>query len=328
MACYIVTGGAGFIGSHISTALVARGDSVRVVDDLSSGKLENLSHLQVGPLGSGASVEFVQASVTDAEAVRKAFEVPLETEETPRGVFHEAAQVSVPQSVAEPERSYAVNVMGTLNVLEACKQHGVKRCVFAASAAAYGASEEVPKCETMPTDPCSPYASGKLAGEELLRVWARLADMHTVALRYFNVFGPRQADDSPYTGVIAIFARRLIDKKPITIFGDGEQTRDFVFIDNVVSANLLAMDADAASGKVMNIGTGVRVSLHQLYEAMCEYLGSDQKPSYGEARTGDVRHSLASIDRAQTLLEYEPQVHWKVGLGRTLDWYKQGSGTG
>ena len=314
---YLVTGGAGFIGSHLATALVARGDTVRVLDDLSGGSRENLAHLEVGELGSGAPVEFVQGDVAEGDELARAVE-------DCRGVFHEAAQVSVPRSIEAPERSYAVNVTGTLRVLEAARATGANRVVFAASSAAYGNSETLPKEESMPTEPLSPYASGKLAGEHLLAVWARAYGMHTCALRYFNVFGPRQADDSPYTGVIAIFARALLEGRPVTIFGDGEQTRDFTFVDNVVQANLAAMDADSIEpGQVVNVGGGERISLNELYRAMAEMIGVDRDPNYAEERAGDVRHSLASLERAKALLAYEPEVDWRTGLAETVAWYRE-----
>lgn len=312
---YLVTGGAGFIGSHLATALVQRGDRVRVLDDFSSGRAANLAHLTVGALGSGAPVEVLRGDIVDAEVCRRAVVGA-------RGIFHEAAQVSVPGSVEDPVRSYDVNVNGTLRLLEAARAAGVRRVVFAASSAAYGNSEELPKHEGMVPVPLSPYASGKVAGEHLLRVWASCYGMHTVALRYFNVFGPRQADDSPYTGVIAIFARALLEGRVPTIFGDGGQTRDFTYIDNVVAANLLAVDRDLPPGSIVNVGTGQRISINQLYRAMCERLKMPCEPSYLPPRNADVLHSVASIERAKRVLGYEPKIDWKTGLARTVDWYQ------
>lgn len=314
---YLVTGGAGFIGSHLATALVQRGDRVRVLDDFSSGRDTNLAHLPVGAAGSGAAVEVVRGDVVDAEACKRAVAGV-------RGIFHEAAQVSVPASVEDPVRSYDVNVNGTLRLLEAARAAGVGRVVFAASSAAYGESEELPKHEAMLPAPLSPYASGKVAGEHLLRVYASCYGMHTVALRYFNVFGPRQADDSPYTGVIAIFARALLEGRAPTIFGDGGQTRDFTYVDNVVAANLAAMDRDLAPGTVCNVGGGERISLLELFEAMAALLHVDVRPRFGPERPGDVRHSLASLDLARRTLGYEPLVPWREGLARTLAWYRSG----
>jgi UDP-glucose 4-epimerase len=314
---YLVTGGAGFIGSHLTTALVERGDRVRVLDDFSSGRDANLAHLGVGAHGSGAPVEVLRGDIVDAEVCRLAVVGA-------RGVFHEAGQVSVPGSVEDPVRSYDVNVNGTLRLLEAARSAGVKRVVFAASSAAYGNSDELPKHEGMLPAPLSPYASGKVAGEHLLRVWASCYGMHTVALRYFNVFGPRQADDSPYTGVIAIFARALLEGRVPTIHGDGGQTRDFTYIDNVVAANLAAMDRDVESGSVFNVGAGERISLLELFRAMAELLGVDVEPKFGPERAGDVRHSLASLERARQALGYAPKVSWREGLARTLAWYRSG----
>ena len=316
MGLYLVTGGAGFIGSHLVQGLVDRGHRARVLDDLSTGNRDNLAGFDLGGVGTGSPVEFSQGSVTDARAVRSVCEGV-------DGIFHEAAQVSVPQSITRPESSYEINVMGTLRLLEAARETGVKRVVFAASSAAYGNSETLPKIETMPNDPRSPYASGKIAAEHLLRVWGEVHELKTVCLRYFNVFGPRQADDSPYTGVIAIFARALLEGRAPTIYGDGEQTRDFTYIDNVVAANLAAMEADIAPGTVINIGAGERITLNDLYGAMTEILGTPIAPSYAKERAGDVRHSLADLGRAKELLGYEPAVTWREGLEKTLSWYRQ-----
>lgn len=307
MAQYLVTGGAGFIGSHLVRALLARGDRVRVLDDLSTG----------GPRTWPASrSSSVRGSIVDPAACEAACAGIA-------GVFHEAAQVSVPRSVQAPRESYQINVMGTLNVLEACRAAGVKRVVFAASSAAYGDTAELPKVETMTPRPLSPYASGKLAGEDLLRVYGSLYGMRTVALRYFNVFGPRQVDDSPYTGVIAIFARALLEGRRATIFGDGAQSRDLTYIDNVVAANLAAMERDLEPGTVVNVGAGERVTILEIYRAMAELVGSDLEPVFGPVRAGDVRDSLASIERARALLGYAPRVGWREGIARTVAWYRE-----
>ncbi len=307
MPHYLVTGGAGFVGSHLVHALLARGDQVRVLDDLSTGRAENLP-------ASGA--ELVKGSITDPAACRRACAGV-------DGVFHQAAQVSVPRSVEAPLESYRINVMGTLQVLEACRENGVRRVVFAASSAAYGDAPELPKVETMPARPLSPYASGKLAGEELLRVYGELHGMRTVSLRYFNVFGPRQADDSPYTGVIAIFARALLENRRAKIFGDGAQTRDLTYVDNVVAANLAAMQRELPAGIVINVGTGERVSVLDVYREMARALGSELEPQHAPPRAGDVRDSLADIRRARELLGYVPQMHWREGLARTVAWYRE-----
>ena len=320
MALYLVTGGAGFIGSHLTEALVGRGDRVRVLDDFSSGQMSNLAGLETGSFGSGAPVEILEGDIVDAKLCQRAAEGVT-------GVLHEAAQVSVPRSVEDPVRSYAVNVTGTLNLLEAARSAGASRFLMAASSAAYGDSEELPKHEGMIPAPLSPYASGKVAGEHLLRVYGSCYDMTTVALRYFNVFGPRQADDSPYTGVIAIFVRMLLDGRTPTIYGDGEQTRDFTFVDNVVEANLRALEVEGAEpGCVINVGGGERISLNELYSAIAGELGGEPKPGYGPGRAGDVRHSLAAVEKAGAVLGYSPLVTWREGLAKTLAWYKAADG--
>jgi len=315
MALHLVTGGAGFIGSHLVRALVARGDRARVLDDLSSGSQGSLEGLELGPCGSGAPVEWLEGDVADRVALAQAC----------RGVeavFHEAAMVSVPQSLRQPERCYEVNVLGTLRLLEAARAAGARKLVFAASSAAYGDSETLPKTEDMTPRPQSPYASGKVAGEHLLAVWERCYGLAGVSLRYFNVFGPGQRDDSPYTGVIALFARALLEGRPATIFGDGEQTRDFTYVDNIVSANLAALERDLPPGAVVNVGAGSCISVNALYRTMAAILGVPIEPRYGPPREGDVRHSLASIERARALLGYQPRVSWREGLEATLAWYR------
>jgi len=309
-----VTGGAGFIGSHLAAALVRRGDRVRVLDDLSAGSVDNLAGLEVGALGSGAGVELVRADIAGSVDLGPAC-AGVST------VFHEAAQVSVPQSFADPERCYAVNVLGTLRLLEACRANGVRRVVLAASSAAYGDSPTLPKVESMPVAPLSPYAASKVAGEHLMSVWGHAYGLRAVSLRYFNVFGPRQRDDSPYTGVIAIFARALLEGRRPTIYGDGEQTRDFTYVDNVVEANLAAAARDLPAGTVINVGGGEAISVNELFRSMAECVGARLAPMYAPARAGDVRSSLASMDRARALLAYVPRVGWRDGLARTIDWY-------
>jgi nucleoside-diphosphate-sugar epimerase len=312
---YLVTGGAGFIGSHLAEALIRRGDQVRVLDDFSSGAVENLEALGVGAVGGGAPVELLRGTISSPAACRAACE-GIEA------VLHEAALVSVPRSFEEPLQSYEVNVMGTLRLLEAARRSGVRSFVFASSSAAYGDSPALPKQEDMRPEPLSPYASGKLAGEQLLRVWGRAHAMRTVSLRYFNVFGPRQRDDSPYTGVVALFARALLEGRRATILGDGEQTRDFTYIDNVVHANLLALEKDLEPGTVINVGAGDRVSIRSLYRAMARIAGSSEEPIHAPPRAGDVRDSLASLERARATLGYEPRVAWETGLATTMNWYR------
>ena len=310
MTRFLVTGGAGFIGSHLASALLARGDRVRVLDDFSTGREENLSQL-----GGAERVELVRGSLVDADSCARACQGV-------EGVFHQAAQVSVPLSIEAPERSYEVNVTGTLRLLEAARGAGVKRVVYAASSAAYGESEVLPKVEDMPHDPRSPYAAGKLAAEQMMRVWGRVWGIKTVCLRYFNVYGARQADDSPYTGVIAIFARALLEGRAPTLFGDGRQTRDFTYIDDVVSANLAALEADLEPGEVINVGGGERVSLLELLRTMAQILDVRCTPQFASPRAGDVRDSMASIEKAGRLLGWRPRTDLRVGLERTLAWYR------
>jgi len=314
VALYVITGGAGFIGSHLASALVERGDRVRVVDDLSGGRLENLAHLNVGSADSAAQVELLRGDVCERDLMAAALRGA-------RGVFHHAAQVSVPGSVRDPVASYRVNVMGTLNVLEAARGVGAK-VVFAASSAAYGDDPRLPKTEDMAPRPLSPYASGKLAGEALLSVWGRAYGLQAIALRYFNVYGPGQADDSPYSGVIALFARAVLERRTPTIFGSGEQSRDFVFVADVVRANLLAMGRELEPGAVINVGTGKSVTINELYRRLASLADFPGEPNRAPGRAGDVPDSLASISRAREWLGFEPQIELGEGLRRTLDWYR------
>lgn len=312
----MVTGGAGFIGSHLASALIARGDRVRVVDDFSGGKSENLDPRHFGASGGGLSGEVFRGDICDSALLRKAFRGA-------QGVFHEAAQVSVPASIQDPVGSYRINVMGTLAVLEAARSEGVQKVLFAASSAAYGDDPTLPKTETMTPRPLSPYASGKLAGEALLSVWGRAYGLETVSLRYFNVYGPGQSDDSPYSGVIALFARAVLAGRAPTILGSGQQSRDFVFVEDVVRANLLAMDRKLEPGIVLNVGTGSRVTINRLYETISALVGFSVPALRAPARAGDVPHSLASIDRARERLGFDPTVSLESGLRRTLDWYRE-----
>ena len=308
MARVLVTGGAGFIGSHIAAALVAQGDEVRVLDDLSTGHERNLEAI-------GSGVDFVRGSVTDPEAVGRAV----------AGcdyVYHEAALASVPRSIDDPVRSNAANIDGTLNVLVAARDAGVKRLVYAASSSAYGDSETLPKVETMPTAPKSPYAVSKLSGEQYTSVFAQVYGMQTLSIRYFNVFGPRQDPDSPYAAVIPLFIDAILDGRAPTIHGDGEQSRDFTYIDNVVAANLAALSAPKLSGEVVNVALGERTTLNELYRIIKDLLDTDIEPVHGPPRAGDVRDSQASIERARELLGYEIQVSVAEGLERTVEWYK------
>jgi nucleoside-diphosphate-sugar epimerase len=309
MAKILVTGGAGFIGSHIGAALQAQGDQVRVLDDLSTGFERNIDAI-------GDGVEFIQGSVTDPEVVARAVD----------GcdyVYHEAALASVPRSVAQPDASNHANVTGTLNVLMAARDAKVKRLVYAASSSAYGDTEVLPKVETMAVNPKSPYAVAKLAGEHYVSAFASCYGMETLSIRYFNVFGPRQDPNSPYAAVIPIFADALIEGRAPMIHGDGEQSRDFTYIDNVVSANLKALTAKKLSGEVVNVALGRRTTLNELYTMLQGVIGSDVAAEYGPTREGDVKHSEADISRAVDLLGYETLVSVEEGISRTVDWYRE-----
>ncbi|MFN0085571.1 MAG: SDR family oxidoreductase [Blastocatellia bacterium] len=306
---YLVTGGAGFIGSHIAEALVKRGDRVRVLDNLMTGHRHNLAHL-------ADKVEFIEGDIRDPEATRSAMEgIQI--------VFHEAAIPSVPRSVSEPRLNHDANVNGTFNVLMAARDAGVRRVVYAASSSAYGDTEVLPKHEAMLPSPLSPYAAAKLFGEYYCQVFTRVYGLETVALRYFNVFGPRQDPTSPYSGVISKFVTALLKGETPLIFGDGEQSRDFTYVANVVDANLRAAEAPEASGHVMNLGIGQRITLNHLLAELQKILGTDLPPRYEAARAGDVRHSLADISQAANLLGYRPLVELAEGLEYTVSWYRE-----
>lgn len=315
MALFLISGGAGFIGSHIAQALVARGDRVRILDNFSSGRLSNLEPHRVGAIGSGAPIELIEGEVFDPDVVLKACAGV-------RGVFHQAALVSVPRSVEHPELSFQINVDGTFQLLEAARQAGVERFVLASSAAIYGSDPSLPKREEMSPAPLSPYGGDKLTGEAMLAVYGRCYGLKTVALRYFNVYGPKQADDSPYSGVIAIFARAALERRRIQIYGDGEQTRDFVFVEDVAAANLLAMGAEVQPGRVFNVGAGASISIAELQRLIGLEAGFPELPEHLPGRDGDLKHSLACIDRIRGELGFSPRVGFEEGLRRTLDWYR------
>ena len=312
MSHFLVTGGAGFIGSHLTEELVRRGHGVRVADSLITGKRSNLDHisgidLRIGDL---ADLDFTRRVVDGVDFV-----------------LHQAAIPSVPRSVKDPITSNRANVDGTLNVLVAARDAGVRRVVFAGSSSAYGDSPTLPKHEQMPDRPLSPYALQKVIGEQYLQMFTKLYGLETVSIRYFNVFGPRQDPSSPYSGVISVFATALLENRSPTIFGDGEQTRDFTYVDNVVDGVLRACEAAAASGETINVATGGRISLNTLFETMRKLVGADVRPSYNEPRKGDVRDSQADISKARRLLGYEPKVSFEEGLQRTVDWYRTATTT-
>lgn len=307
MANYLVTGGAGFIGSSLARRLVSMGHAVRVVDNLSTGFKSNLEEI-------AGRVEFVEGDVAEFAVCQSAV----------KGidyVLHEAAIPSVQRSVDNPLRSNHANVTGTLNLLVAARDAKVKRLVFASSSSIYGDTEVLPKVETMPDNPRSPYALTKLAGEKYCVLFNQIYGFPAVALRYFNVFGPRQDPHSPYSAVISCFVDAAFAGKPPMVHGDGEQSRDFTFIDNVVDANLLACEAADVGGMVFNIGTGSRYTLNDLLRSLCTILGRALEPQHRAPRVGDVKHSQADISKARQYLGYEPKVSFLAGLERTVDWF-------
>jgi nucleoside-diphosphate-sugar epimerase len=307
MALFLVTGGAGFIGSHLSEELVRRGHTVRVADSLITGKRSNLDHVP--------GVEFLEGDLADMDfAVRAVNGCEY--------VLHQAAIPSVPRSVKDPVTSNRANVDATLNVLVAARDAGVRRLVFAGSSSAYGNTPTLPKHEEMPTNPLSPYALQKVVGEQYLQMFTRLYGLETVSIRYFNVFGPRQDPSSPYSGVISVFATALLEDRPPTIYGDGEQTRDFTYVANVVDGVLRACEAVGASGQVINVATGGRISLNQLFAVMRDIVGAGVEPEHVEPRAGDVRDSQADIQKAKDILGYQPTVSFEDGLRRTIEWYR------
>jgi nucleoside-diphosphate-sugar epimerase len=307
MAHYLVTGGAGFIGSHLTEELVRRGHRVRVADSLVTGRRSNLDHVP--------DIEFLEGDLAELDVARQAVkDVDF--------VLHQAAIPSVPRSVSDPITSNRANVDGTLNVLVAARDARVRRLVFAGSSSAYGDTPTLPKHEGIPNTPLSPYALQKVVGEQYLQMFTKLYGLETVSTRYFNVFGPRQDPSSPYSGVISVFATALLDGRSPTIFGDGEQTRDFTYVANVVDGVLRACEADDASGQVINVATGGRVSLNTLFETMRRLIGVDVQPRYAEPRAGDVRDSQADITKARRILGYEPSVSFEEGLRKTVEWYR------
>lgn len=313
MAQYLVTGIAGFIGSNLARTLLARGEQVRGIDNFSTGKQENLEDM-------AGRLDFRQADLLDLQAMRAACQgVDY--------VLHQAAIASVPRSVADPLGSNSSNVDGTLNLLIAARDAKVKRVVFAASSSAYGDTPSLPKREDMASTPISPYAVSKLAGELYMQSFWRVYGLETVCLRYFNIFGPHQDPNSPYSGVLARFITFMLNGRQPTIFGDGEQSRDFTFVDNAVAANLLACRAPAeqAVGRVFNVATGYQVTLNQTVAVLRPITGYQGPVQYGPERTGDIKHSFADISLAEKHLGYRPTVNFEEGLKRTVAWYRQSS---
>jgi nucleoside-diphosphate-sugar epimerase len=305
---YLVTGGAGFIGSNTVDDLVRRGHGVVVLDDLSAGKEENLAEIR-------NKITFIKGSITDIEIVQKAMQQA-------EFVLHLAARTSVPRSVKDPIETNRINIDGTLNVLVAARDNKVKRVVFAASSSAYGETPVLPKVESMQPQPISPYGVTKYVGELYAQVFGRCYGLETVCLRYFNVFGPRQDPDSPYSGVLSRFASAFLNEEPPVVYGDGEQTRDFTYVDNAVQANLLACEAPGAAGKIFNVGTGQRISLNQTLELLRQFAGTQLAAKYDPPREGDIRDSQADITQAREILQYEPTVLFEEGLQRTFEWHR------
>jgi nucleoside-diphosphate-sugar epimerase len=308
---YLVTGGAGFIGSHIVEALLKSGQKVRVLDNFSTGKRQNIAPFL-------RDIKLVEGDMRDPDTVSKAVHgVDV--------IFHEAAVPSVPRSVREPRFTHDVNVNGTLGLLLAAKDCGVSRFVYASSSSAYGDTPTLPKVEEMPPAPLSPYAVQKLMGEYYVRVFYLVYGLPTVALRYFNVFGPRQDPTSEYSAVIPKFITRIMAKNPPLIYGDGAQTRDFTYIDNVVSANMLAVDSNQCLGEVMNISAGQRLDLIELAKTIGGVMGVGIDPVFGPPRDGDIKHSFGDIAKAKRLLGYTVRVDLTEGLSRTVKWYRDGA---
>lgn len=309
MAKHLVTGGAGFIGSHLAEELVKQGHTVVVLDDLSTGKLENLASFR-------GDIQFVEGSVADLDTVGSCC-AGVDV------VFHQAALASVPRSVADPLASNHANVTGTLTVLWAAKDAGVRRVVYAASSSVYGDTEELPKHEGMVPRPQSPYAVNKHVGELYCQVFDKLYGLSTIGLRYFNVFGPRQDPLSQYAAVVPLFITKVLRKESPTIDGDGEQSRDFTYIRNVVAANLAAAAAANPGGRSVNVACNDRITINQLFARIRDLVGHPVDPIHGPARPGDVRHSQADISLATEVMGYRPEVDLNTGLAETVAWYRE-----
>lgn len=308
----VVTGGAGFIGSHICRTLLRRGRKVRVIDDLSTGNLENIRDMQEQFTDS---IEFIQLDIRDQDRLRRS----LDGAGT---IYHQAAIPSVQRSIEDPLRSNSVNVDGTVGLMVAAREVGVKRFIYASSSSVYGESETLPKTESMTANPISPYAVSKYVTELYAGVFGRLYGLGAVGLRYFNVFGPHQDPTSDYAAVIPRFITRMLSGEPPVIFGDGEQSRDFTYVENAVRANLKAADSDAG-GIVLNVACGERYSLNTLVQMLNEILGTSFEPVYEDPRPGDIRHSLADISRAEEVIGYQVEVNFREGLRRTVEWFQK-----
>src|SRR4030043_2124633 len=311
MSKVLGTGGGGFFGSNLAEASLRMGHQVRVLDNLSTGKRENLAFDEVYPF-----LEIIEGDICDLTACQRAME-GIEY------VFHQAAIPSVQRSVEDPLTSHTVNTGGTLNLLIAARDSGVRRVIYAASSSAYGDTPTLPKKEEMVPTPLSPYALQKFIGEQYCRLFFQLYGLETISLRYFNIFGPKQDPNSIYSAVIPRFIDALVSDRPPVIFGDGEQSRDFTYVDNVVHANLLAMDAERTHGEVVNVACGRRVSLNQLLKVLQDIIGSHISPLYEEPRKGEPRHSLADIQRGKTILNYDPRIRTEEGLRKTVEYFKR-----
>src|SRR5215468_10597925 len=309
MARYVVTGGAGFIGSHIVEELVRRNETVTVIDNFSTGKRENVKPFE-------GAAEIIDADISQAKNLAQILKGA-------EYVIHQAAIPSVPKSIINPVTSHAANVNGTLQLLVACREAEVKRVVYASSSSLYGDSPTLPKHEGMMPAPRSPYGAQKLFAEIYCQVFTKAYGLETVSLRYFNIFGPRQDSTSQYSGVLALFIPAVLEGRRPTIYGDGEQSRDFTYVRNVVEANLLACKAPGVAGQVFNVACGDRITVNSILQQINQIIGKDVAPIYGDSRAGDIRHSQADITRAKERLSYEPKVTFEEGLRNTIEWYRE-----